>query len=187
MACRLAISSKGADNQLPIDPPVQFTGNHEPRQVTLCSLPRLTSAEARQRVTRFGCFDTLFAKALVFISSRPLVTWFFGGSMSSPSLRGRRRSCQKFGRAKVRWRWTHADGSEKWTIPVLLLSHEPNEPPHVHVDRDDASAKFWLDPISLARNLGFSAHELRGVDRIIRDNQSELLEAWNDWFSNQAG
>ena len=40
-------------------------------------------------------------------------------------------------------------------------SHEPNEPPHVHVDRDDQSAKFWLSPVALARNLGFSPVELR--------------------------
>ena len=68
-----------------------------------------------------------------------------------------------------------------------FYSHEPNEPPHVHVDRDDASAKFWLEPVSLGRNLGFAAHELRNIERIIRDNQHELLEAWNDWFGNQAG
>ncbi|MBA3425845.1 MAG: DUF4160 domain-containing protein, partial [Rubrobacter sp.] len=41
-----------------------------------------------------------------------------------------------------------------------FYSHEPNEPPHVHVDRDDLSAKFWLEPVSLARNLGFNAREL---------------------------
>ena len=67
-----------------------------------------------------------------------------------------------------------------------FYSHEPNEPPHVHVDRDDDSAKFWLEPVSLARNLGFSGHELGTIDRIIRDNQQELLEAWNGWFGNQA-
>ena len=33
-----------------------------------------------------------------------------------------------------------------------VLSHEPNEPPHVHVDRDNLSAKFWLRPVALARN-----------------------------------
>ncbi len=31
---------------------------------------------------------------------------------------------------------------------VYFHSHEPNEPPHVHVDRDDLSAKFWLQPIA---------------------------------------
>ena len=31
-----------------------------------------------------------------------------------------------------------------------FCSHEPNEPPHVHVDRDDRSAKLWLEPVTLA-------------------------------------
>jgi len=42
-----------------------------------------------------------------------------------------------------------------------FYSHEPNEPPHIHVDRDDLSAKFWLSPVQLAGNFGFRAHELR--------------------------
>lgn len=65
-----------------------------------------------------------------------------------------------------------------------FFSHEPDEPPHVHVDRDNDSAKFWLEPIGLARNLGFRAHELREIERIIRNHQQELLEAWNGWFGN---
>ena len=36
-----------------------------------------------------------------------------------------------------------------------FYSHEPNEPPHVHVDRDDSSAKFWLKSVNLASNIGF--------------------------------
>ncbi|MFH1265092.1 MAG: DUF4160 domain-containing protein [Planctomycetota bacterium] len=54
---------------------------------------------------------------------------------------------------------------------VYFYSHEPNEPPHVHVDRDELSAKFWLVPVGLARNLGFSAHELRTIERLLRDQQ----------------
>lgn len=41
-----------------------------------------------------------------------------------------------------------------------FYSHEPGEPPQVHVDRDDRSAKFWLNPVALARNFGFPASEL---------------------------
>lgn len=63
-----------------------------------------------------------------------------------------------------------------------FYSHEPNEPPHVHVDRDDLSAKFWLNPVGLARNLGFNARELRQIERIVSDNESVLLEAWNGRF-----
>ena len=63
---------------------------------------------------------------------------------------------------------------------VYFFSHEPNEPPHVHVDRDDATAKFWLRPVGLAHNLGFPAHELRQLERLIQKNVASLLEAWND-------
>ncbi|HLY55161.1 MAG TPA: DUF4160 domain-containing protein [Stellaceae bacterium] len=37
-----------------------------------------------------------------------------------------------------------------------FYSHEPNEPPHVHVDRGGQSAKFWLHDATLARNFGFT-------------------------------
>ena len=69
---------------------------------------------------------------------------------------------------------------------VFFHSHEPNEPPHVHVDRDDQSAKFWLAPISLARNLGFSPFGLRRIERLLNENQENLLEAWNEWFGYTA-
>lgn len=62
---------------------------------------------------------------------------------------------------------------------IYFYSHDLiNEPPHVHVDRDDLSAKFWLEPVALARNLGFSPSELRRIERIVRDHQEELLEKW---------
>jgi hypothetical protein len=65
---------------------------------------------------------------------------------------------------------------------VYFHSHEPNEPPHVHIDRDALSAKFWLNPVSLARNLGFGARELRRLERLVTDNQAQLLEAWHGYF-----
>jgi hypothetical protein len=37
-----------------------------------------------------------------------------------------------------------------------FYSHEPNEPPHIHVDRDKQTCKFCLEPISIAGNLGFN-------------------------------
>lgn len=64
-----------------------------------------------------------------------------------------------------------------------FYSHEPNEPPHVHIDRDDQSAKFWLCPVSLAYNLGFSPRELRKIEAITTENQQQLLEAWHGYFS----
>jgi hypothetical protein len=65
---------------------------------------------------------------------------------------------------------------------IYFYSHEPNEPPHVHIDRDDQSVKFWIGPVALARNLGFSPNELRRIERILVEHEQELLEAWNDYF-----
>lgn len=63
-----------------------------------------------------------------------------------------------------------------------FYSHEPNEPPHVHVDRDGLSAKFWLTPPAVARNLGFSPRELRRLHRIVVEHHKALLEAWHGFF-----
>jgi hypothetical protein len=60
-----------------------------------------------------------------------------------------------------------------------IYSHESNEPPHVHVDRDDLSAKYWLQPVALARNFGFSPKELRRVQKLVRHHQGDFLEAWH--------
>ena len=65
---------------------------------------------------------------------------------------------------------------------VYFFSHEPNEPPHVHVDRDDQSAKFWLNPVVLALNLGFSPVELRRIQQMLRESESILMEKWNASF-----
>lgn len=66
---------------------------------------------------------------------------------------------------------------------IYFHSHEPNEPPHVHVDRDDASAKLWLAPVTLARNLGFRPVELRRIARLVEEHEHQLIEAWNDYFA----
>jgi len=65
-----------------------------------------------------------------------------------------------------------------------FYSHEPNEPPHIHIDRDNLSAKFWLEPVALAKNIGFRAKELRKLESLVEENQTKLVEAWNEYFSN---
>ena len=67
---------------------------------------------------------------------------------------------------------------------VYFFNHEPNEPPHVHVDPDDQSAKFWLRPVGLALNLGFSPVELRRIQQTLRENETDLIEKWNARFGN---
>jgi hypothetical protein len=68
-----------------------------------------------------------------------------------------------------------------------FYSHEPDEPPHIHIDRDDLSPRFWLDPIQLATNLGFRAHELRTIRSMVTENRSRFQEAWHGFFSDSSG
>ena len=59
-----------------------------------------------------------------------------------------------------------------------FYSRENNEPPHIHVARDDYEAKFWLQPISLAANHGFAEAELNRIERLVEENCDKLLEAY---------
>lgn len=69
---------------------------------------------------------------------------------------------------------------------VHFYSHEANEPPHVHVERDDCSAKFWLAPVTLAANTGFSPFELGRIRAVLLVHQGDLLGAWYDYFESQS-
>jgi len=50
------------------------------------------------------------------------------------------------------------------------------EPPHVHVEREDKTCKFWLEPLGLARSHGFSARELNQIRRLIGTHLTAILE-----------
>jgi hypothetical protein len=62
-----------------------------------------------------------------------------------------------------------------------FYSAEANEPPHIHIERDDLEAKFWLEPVALARNYGFPGAELNKLAELVLVNQSELLKAWRQY------
>jgi hypothetical protein len=47
---------------------------------------------------------------------------------------------------------------------------DPREPPHVHITKGGAKAKFWLRPVALASNFAFDA---RTVARIGSDGGSQ--------------
>jgi hypothetical protein len=65
-----------------------------------------------------------------------------------------------------------------------FFSSDRAEKVHVHVKRDRQIAKFWLDPVLLAKNRGFSKHELDRVATLVVQYQVQLLEAWYDYFDS---
>ena len=66
-----------------------------------------------------------------------------------------------------------------------FYSHEPNEPPHVHVDAHGCTAKFWLRPTALARNVGFSPRELATLLAQVRERSDAFLEDWHGYFGTE--
>ena len=65
----------------------------------------------------------------------------------------------------------------------FFFSNEGFEPPHIHVQRDRKLAKFWLEPVRLARSTRFAAHELSDVQALVRDNEVSFLEVWHEYFN----
>ncbi|MEK7453523.1 MAG: DUF4160 domain-containing protein [Pseudomonadota bacterium] len=63
-----------------------------------------------------------------------------------------------------------------------FYSHEPNEPPHVHVDKGNATLKAWLRPVSLARASGFRPREINVILSLVAEHEAMLLESWNEYF-----
>jgi hypothetical protein len=63
-----------------------------------------------------------------------------------------------------------------------FFSNERNEPPHVHVKRENRTAKFWIKPVSLASSQGFASHELNKIENLVIEHQSEIERAWNEYF-----
>jgi hypothetical protein len=66
-----------------------------------------------------------------------------------------------------------------------FFSNERQEPPHIHVKAAENQAKFWLKPTQLASNYGFSSRELNELERLVEQNESFLLEVWNEYFGKQ--
>ena len=64
-----------------------------------------------------------------------------------------------------------------------FYSSDRFEPPHVHVIRDENQAKIWLQPVSLEYNHGYNPAELNQILKLTRQNQVQLLDAWNEYFS----
>lgn len=66
----------------------------------------------------------------------------------------------------------------------FFFSNEGTEPRHIHVQRDRSLAKFWLEPVTLASSVGFRAHELRELERLVTENRERLVEAWDEFFGS---
>ena len=66
----------------------------------------------------------------------------------------------------------------------FFYAGDREEPPHVHVERDDRLAKFWLEPVRFQRSTGFSRLEIQRIHRLVLEHREGLLRWWHEYFAN---
>ncbi len=64
-----------------------------------------------------------------------------------------------------------------------FYSSDQAEPVHIHVVHDNREAKFWLTPLTLASNFGFSGRELALIRSIIEHHRAEIEARWKEHFN----
>ncbi len=76
-------------------------------------------------------------------------------------------------------------------MPTLLIwrgykfrfyALDRDEPPHVHVVKDDMSLKVWLESVAVARNVGYNDRDVERLLAVIAGHREEWIEAWNGFF-----
>ena len=65
----------------------------------------------------------------------------------------------------------------------FFFSNERHEPPHIHVETGDNYAKFWLNPVALARSFGYRARDVRRLRELVEQHRDLFEEKWHEYFS----
>lgn len=63
---------------------------------------------------------------------------------------------------------------------IWFYQADLDEPPHVHVGKGNNEAKYWVNPIAVARPGRFKDHELNQIEKILAKNREEILRVWRE-------
>jgi hypothetical protein len=66
----------------------------------------------------------------------------------------------------------------------FFFSNEGNEARHIHFEKGDGAAKYWLDDIEEVYNFDFSPKERKQIKTIIIDHQEFLISKWDEYFND---
>ncbi len=65
----------------------------------------------------------------------------------------------------------------------FFFSNEGNEPIHIHIEKAESYAKFWLNPIRIAIDSGYNSKEIREIKSIIEEHHELIIKKWNEYFA----
>jgi len=66
----------------------------------------------------------------------------------------------------------------------FFYSRENREPPHIHVEQDDRTAKFWSSPVRLSNSRRFKPREPADLYELMVVSRQTFLEAWHEHFGS---
>jgi hypothetical protein len=65
----------------------------------------------------------------------------------------------------------------------FFFSNEGFEPPHIHVEKGDGHAKWWLEESpALAYSEGLTPAQLRRGRELVTEHGSMFAKAWHEYF-----
>jgi hypothetical protein len=64
----------------------------------------------------------------------------------------------------------------------FFFSNENQEPIHIHVEKADAAAKWWIEPIAEEYSYGFSSKDRKEIEKLIVEHQNLIKNKWNEHF-----
>lgn len=59
-----------------------------------------------------------------------------------------------------------------------------HNPMHIHVEKDNKTAKFNLEFIELVRSNKFNARELKTIRKLVEENVELFKKKWNEFYDN---
>ena len=68
------------------------------------------------------------------------------------------------------------------SLRFFFYSGDRDEPPHIHIESEGKTGKFWLRPVRYERSMGFSRKEILSLERLVAEHQETLIRSCDDYF-----
>ncbi len=66
-----------------------------------------------------------------------------------------------------------------------FFSLENSEPVHIHIEKAEGAAKFWIEPAILEDySYGFTLSQRKEIRKFIELNSGQITKAWHEHFKN---
>ncbi len=77
-------------------------------------------------------------------------------------------------------------------MPTILIKNgyrfffysNDHNPPHIHIEKDNKTAKYNLNPVELVSSKGFKATEISKIRNIVQENNNLFTRKWDEYFNN---